>query len=80
MNTRKLIEGLEILQGYRNEPDGFHIGCEHDTLYAYETDRPLSQEHISKMIKLGWCQENPESDDGFEVKHYDPEESWVAYL
>jgi len=76
MRTKDIIEGLTILQGYRDKPDGFDVGAEHDVLYAFATDRPLSAEDVARMIALGWHQEG-RSDDGPE---YDPEESWAAYV
>jgi|JI8StandDraft_1071087.scaffolds.fasta_scaffold598636_1 hypothetical protein len=85
MKTPKIIEGLTILQKYRDEPDGFHTGAEHDCIYAFQTSKPLSQEDLARMIELGWFQEDTDYGDDeetggdFAAKHYDPEESWCCY-
>lgn len=81
MRTTNLIEGLQILQKYYDKPDGFHVGAEHDAIYAYATDRPVELEDIKKLIALDWFQENVEyEDDDFLPEHYDPKESWTAYV
>ena len=83
MTTDKFIAGLQILQGYFDKLKGFHIGAEHDVVYVYKTDRPVSPEDVAKLVELDWFQEGvnrPEEDDEFEPKHYDPEESWTAYV
>lgn len=85
MKTPYIIEGLTILQKYRDEPDGFHTGAEHDCIYAFQTSEPLSQEDLARMIELGWFQEDAdygddeETNGDFAEKHYDPEESWCCY-
>lgn len=85
MKTPAIIEGLSILQKYRNTPDAYHVGAEHDVIYAYQTDRPLKKKDLQRMVKLGWFQENADYQDDeetrgrFGVKHYDFEESWTCY-
>ena len=81
MRNIELIEGLQILQQYRDKPNGFDIGADHDVIYAYRTDRPLSAEHILRLIELGWHQEHDERNynDDFALKDYRQEESWRAY-
>lgn len=86
MRTKDVIEGLTILQKYRDKSDGFDIGAEHDCIYAFATSKPLSGEDLARMVELGWFQENADySDDeetggDFGVKHYMPEESWCCYV
>ena len=83
MKTSAIIEGLTILEKYRDKPDGFNCGAEHDALYAYATDTPVGESDMARLIKLGWFQEGAdygdEDDDEFAAKHYDPEESWTCY-
>lgn len=79
MRTKDIIEGLQILQEYRDDQDGYDYGAEHDVLYAYATDRPVEAADIDRLIELGWFQESCGDDDEFAAKHYDPEESWAAF-
>lgn len=80
MILSKFIEGLQVLQPYYDK-DGFDIGAEHDIAYIYKTDRPLSVADVAKMVELGWHQPDAQVGDGdFEVKHYDPEDGWGAYV
>lgn len=79
MNTQNLIAGITILQKYRDSSDGYDLGAEHDAIYAFPTDKPISQEDVAKLIELGWSQEDVECDE-FTVVNYDPEESWCAYV
>lgn len=32
--TKDIIEGLLILEKYRDDPDGYSVGAEHDVIYA----------------------------------------------
>lgn len=41
MNLKNFIEGINTLRPYYEEPDGYHLGAEHDEIYLYATDRPL---------------------------------------
>ena len=81
MKTKNIIDGLLILQPYYDKQDGYHSGAEHDELYAYATDRPLSDKDVEKMIALGWHQEYDERDyeKDFSLSDYRPEETWVCY-
>lgn len=81
MNIKNLVEGINLLRKAFNDPDGYHIGAEHDAFYVYETDRPLSDEEAQKLIDLGWFQEgisDPSKD--FTLEDYDSAESWCAYV
>lgn len=81
MNTRELIEGLTILEKYRDKPGDYDCGAEHDVIYAYPTDKPVETVDVERLIELGWRQEDADTDEGdFEAKHYDPEQSWAAYV
>jgi len=82
MRTSAIIEGLTILEKYRDKPDGFNCGAEHDILYVYSTDRPVKPDDLNRLIELGWFQEDAvdwEKEDEFSAKHYDPEEGWACY-
>jgi hypothetical protein len=74
MRLDKFIEGLNTLKPYYTDPNGFHIGAEHDQFYAYATDKPLSAADVQKMCDLGWFQ--PEQDEG---APYEPENGWSAF-
>ena len=82
MTTQNLIDGLLLLKNYRDKP-GYDAGAEHDVLYGYATDKPLSNDDVETMIALGWHQESDNIDysegEEFSVKYYDPDESWVFY-
>lgn len=79
MKTTDLIKGLQILQPYYSNT-GYNTGAEHDVIYAYATDAPLTDDDIAKMIELGWIQEDAEYGDEFTAADYDAEESWSVYL
>lgn len=81
METKNIIAGLQTLAPYYNKPDGFNCGADHDVIYGYSTDNPLSSEDINKMIEFGWHQEHDELDynEDFTLEDYRPDESWHAY-
>lgn len=72
MNLKAFVDGINILRPFFNDPDGYHIGAEHDQFYMYATDKPLPPEEVSKMRELGWFQ--PDSDD-----EYEPSDGWSAF-
>lgn len=78
MKLSNFVDGLTILRGYFDS-DGYEIGAEHDIFYVYQTDRPLSDEHLAKLIELGWFQEGLAGGDEFKAENYDPEEGWAAF-
>jgi len=73
MKLSNFIKGLNTLQPYYKDGDGYYIGAEHDQFYACQTERPLTPEDVQKMRDLGWFQ--PEQEDYAE---YDPENGWSA--
>lgn len=78
--TIEVINGLAIFQKYMNDP-GYDMGAEHDAIYAYATDKPLSDEDLETVISLGWFQEHADcGDDEFAAKHYDDTESWMCFV
>ena len=80
MKTTAVIEALTILQKYRDKTDGFDVGAEHDTLYAYATDRAVCDVDVVRLIDLGWFQEDAiTGGEDFALEHYDREESWACY-
>lgn len=83
MKTSAIIEGLTIIEKYRDTPHGFNTGAEHDAIYAYPTDRPIGGDDLARLVELGWLQEGTECDDAddaeFDVQYYDQAESWVCY-
>lgn len=83
MKTKSIIEGLTILNRYYKDPDGYNNGAEHDIIYAFETDRPVSPEDVVRLVELGWSQHEVEPSDegeGFRAVDYDPGEGWAAHV
>ena len=75
MNLKDFLAGVQILRQYYNNPDCYHLGADHDIIYLYHTDRPLTAEHVAKLLDLGWFQP-----DQFEEEFvYDPDSAWQAY-
>ena len=80
MKLSNFMQGLEILRGYYANPDGYHIGADHDVFYADKTDKPLRTNDVQKLIDLGWFQEGRTGDsDEMKADQYDPEEGWTAF-
>ena len=75
MRLGNFIAGLQTLQPYYDDGDGYHIGAEHDQFYANSTDKPLTPQDVQKMLELGWFQ--PEQEEG---EPYDPAEGWSAFV
>ena len=85
MSFGKFKAGLNILESYYKEPEKAIVGFDIECFVVSATDRPLSVEHITKMIELGWYQfiEDPEDDyedDEFNVEHYDPTLPWFFIM
>lgn len=81
MLTCKIIEGLTLLERYRDDVDVYSVGAEQDKICAYETSRPLSDRDVARMIELGWHQEHDGRDynESMKVSDYRPDETWYAY-
>lgn len=76
MKTKDIITGMQILAPYYKEPNGYHTGADHDVIYAYATDSPVSTDDIAALVSLGWFQSGGANDDGGK---YSPDESWQAF-
>ena len=80
MKLDNLIEGLTILRPhYKNGGDSYNTGAEHDQIYAYQTDTPLTETEAARMRELGWFQPDVPEDDEENPGPYDPEEGWSAF-
>jgi hypothetical protein len=78
MNLKSFTDGVAILLPYYTNHNKYHLGAEHDQIYLYKTDLPLSEEDQKKMCDLGWFQSDCGlSSDGGE---YDPEDGWRAFV
>lgn len=78
--TQEIIDGLAICERYREKPNSYNTGAEHDQLYCYATDSPLSDEDVTKMIELGWFQEDCQwAGTKMVAADYDPEEGWSIF-
>lgn len=80
MNLKDILTGIKILQPYYDKPDGYHLSAEHDQIWLHSTNRPVSREDVQKLIDANWFQEDADYEDEFKVEHYDPEQSWTAYV
>lgn len=80
MRTTAIIEGLTILEKYRDKTGGFNTNADHDVLYAHRTDRPVEAKDLARLIELGWFQDEVSCDDEkFAAKHYDPGKGWTCF-
>lgn len=79
MQTKNLIDGIILLDAYRDVKNGFDLGADHDVIYCYATDRPLQLKDIERMLDLGWFQDDGCSEDTG-PSAYISEESWWAYV
>lgn len=81
MSTQNLIAGLQLTQLYRDKEDTTETGANHDVIYIFATDKPLSKEHIQSMLDLGFHQEYEGLDynEDFKVDDYRADESWHFY-
>ncbi len=77
MKTTAIIEGLTILEKYRDRKDGANCDAEHDTIYANATDRPVDGKDLARLVELGWFQRGYEEST---ATHYDPTAFWVCCL
>lgn len=76
MKLSNFLEGIQILRNYYADPDGYHIGAEHDEFFMHATDRPVDDKDVRRLVELGWFQ--PEC--GFEkAEDYQPDEAWSAF-
>lgn len=74
MTLRELVEGIEILRKHYNDPDGYHVGAEHDQIFLWATDTPLSEEEVAQMRELDWFQSETNEEEG-----YSPDDGWSAW-
>jgi hypothetical protein len=75
MKLNKFLEGLAVLRPHWKDPDGHHLGADHDVIYAYATDTPLSETELARLAELGWFQQDVADGDP-----YSPEDGWSAYV
>jgi hypothetical protein len=82
MKLGKFIQGLDVLRNFYDNPNGYHLGAEHDQIYVYATDSPLPAESVKFLVELGWFQPgvNIGEDDDFKAEHYVPDEGWSVYV
>lgn len=75
MTRTNILNGLNLLSKYYNEGNEYTVGAEHDVIYAYSTDVPLSEEDWYKLTGFGWTQQDVNSD---KFEDYSPEDGWSA--
>jgi hypothetical protein len=79
MRLNEFIEGVHILRQYMNDQNGFHLGADHDIIYFYATDNPVSEVHLGRLKELGWFQPDVRPDVKG-VEEYSPRDGWAAYV
>ena len=62
MKMFEFLAGIAILSPHYVTPNGYNLGADHDVIYVYSTDTPLSEEEVKQMKGLGWIQEDVGSD------------------
>jgi hypothetical protein len=80
MNTKNIVKGLQILQKYMKDKEGYNISAEHDVIYFHVTDYPIPNSDLEELVNLGWFQENAEYEDEFTIWSYDPASGWTCYV
>ena len=81
MQLDQFLAGLSLLRDYYDDPAGYHLGAEHDIIYVYPTDKPVSEEHLSQLEELGWFQPDVETgEESWTPANYDPEEGWGVFV
>jgi hypothetical protein len=58
MNTKGIIEGMTILFKYYKDENGFNVGAEHDEIWMFAPDLPISDKDKDRLMKLGWVIES----------------------
>lgn len=85
MTINQLINGAAIFKKYFEDPDGYHIAAEHDQIFVYPTDFPISGEDLFELRKGGWFQEDVHSDEDDPssiegcLHTYAPREGWSHF-
>ena len=74
MNLRDFKLGLDYFSQYYTDPSGHHLAAGHDQIYLYSTDRPMSEEDVATVKKLGWFQDNTPGDE------YSPDDGWSCFV
>jgi hypothetical protein len=82
MKLSDALIGIQTLQPFYDKPNGHHLGAEHDQIYLYPTNRPLTPEAEATMREAGWFQPDArpvEDADNSNTAPYDPGEGWSAF-
>lgn len=77
MDVKNFLEGMHTLRPYYTHPDGYNMGAEHDIIYMYATNKPLTESDVQKMFALGWFQ--PECIVDGDHGPYSFEDGWAAH-
>jgi len=75
MKLNEIIEGLKILQKYYDNPDDHHVDADHDIIYVYATQKPVSEEDLKKLHEFGFNQPGFDAEAG----EYSPDENWQFF-
>lgn len=79
MNLKNFIAGIEIIKQYYNNQEGYYLRSEYEQFFLYETDRPITPEHVEMLKELDWFQPYADEDDEGESE-YDPNIGWSAFI
>jgi len=73
MKLNKILEGIQIIQKYYDNPDGdgFYMESERDLILMTPTHKEMALKDFKKLKELGWFQETEE---------FDMDALWQAYL
>lgn len=82
MTLKNFLLGLEILKAHYSNPEGYHLGAEHDQIYLYATDYPLNSEEYKYLRSLNWFQPNAPIEDleDEDSALYASEEGWSVHV
>lgn len=81
MTLENFMKGLDILKPHYTKPDGYHLGAEHDQIYVYATDTPVSADDVAELLGFGFFQPEVKFEgDEPTVADYNPEEGWSLYV
>ena len=78
MKTSAIVEGLIILQKYRNK-NGQHISARRDAIVAHFTDSLVSKQDVARLYQLKWFQ-GRHGDIYDRINVYDPSENWACFV
>lgn len=74
MNLHEFRRGLDVFSMYYADAEGYHLAAEHDQIYLYPSDSPMSEDDVATVKALGWFQEDTPEDE------YSPDDGWSCFV